>query len=120
MLWETGHSLKVKQTIQHCSYEGTDCYEAKTVPVIYGISSNIGYTSGGQNLTVRGHGLNHENIDVKIDGVDCKVSQYAEESFSCEVQQKDAPSATDVPQIGQHGLRRRFYNGTTSDHVRNY
>lgn len=32
--------------------------------------------------------------------------------MSCEVQPKDAPSLTNVPQVGSHGLHRRLYNKT--------
>jgi len=83
MLWETGHSIENEQEILHCSYENDNCYQAKTVPVIYDISQNTGYTTGGQNLTIDGYGFDNENIDIKIDGVDCVVQEYSKESITC-------------------------------------
>jgi hypothetical protein len=38
MLWETGNSITQKNTFKTCSYDMTDCYEARTVPVIFDIS----------------------------------------------------------------------------------
>ena len=66
------------------------------VPVIFNISSHVGYTSGKQNLTIHGHGFNSPNITVSVAGVDCKVTQYHEESVSCEVQPARAPSVANV------------------------
>ena len=63
MLWETGNSWTQRNTVKTCSYDNTDCYEARTVPVIFDISQNTGYLTGGQNLTVRGFGFNHKKID---------------------------------------------------------
>lgn len=68
MLWETGlsHLHPVKSLT--CSFDNSTCYHAKSVPVIYSISSNQGYSTGGMNLTVKGYGFNSENIDAKVDG----------------------------------------------------
>lgn len=82
----------------------------KAIPVIFNISSNTGYTNGGQNLTIYGHGFNSDNISVTVDGVDCIVSYYKEDSVSCEVQSKSAPSVHNVSQLGSHGLLSRFLN----------
>lgn len=110
MLWEVGYAGESTQEITHCSYDNNTCYKVKTVPVIFNLSSNAGYTSGGQNLTIHGHGFESGNITVTVDGVNCAVTQYQEESVSCEVQAKAAPSVGNVPQLGSHGLRRRFVN----------
>lgn len=85
MLWEVGHALVKDTEAKHCSYDMTKCYYAMTVPVIFNISSHSGYTSGSQNLTIYGYGFDSPNISVKVAGVDCKVTQYHEESVSCEV-----------------------------------
>jgi hypothetical protein len=34
-----------------------DCYETRTVPVIFSISADEGYMSGGQNFTIVGYGF---------------------------------------------------------------
>jgi len=47
MLWETGFAKPVAGEIMHCSYDHQTCYQAQTVPVIFDLSSNTGYTSGG-------------------------------------------------------------------------
>jgi hypothetical protein len=49
------------------------------------MSYHTGYTSGGQNLTVTGHGFGNGNISATLGGVPCKVTKYQERAFSCEV-----------------------------------
>jgi hypothetical protein len=117
MLWETGYAGEAYQELTHCSYDNSSCYKVKAVPVIFNISSSAGYSSGGQNLTIHGHGFNSDNITVTVDGVKCLVSYYKEDSVSCEVQSKAAPSVSNVPQLGSHGLRSRFINRTNSGHL---
>lgn len=104
MAWEVGRSVKVDGESLHCSYDNQTCYEVKTVPVIFGVSSNSGFTSGGQNLTITGHGFNSKNIVATVDGVNCLVTSYSNDAFSCEVDQAAAPSTVDVPHVGQHGI----------------
>jgi hypothetical protein len=38
MLFETGLAIKEELAVKHCSYDNNDCYEARTIPVIYDIS----------------------------------------------------------------------------------
>jgi hypothetical protein len=92
MLWEIGHAMVADTEAKHCSYDMSKCYYAMNVPVIFNISSHVGYTSGHQNLTIHGYGFNSPNITVKVAGIDCKVTQYQDESVSCEVQPATAPS----------------------------
>jgi hypothetical protein len=47
MLWEIGDAKINMGEALHCSYDNSTCYVAKTVPVIFGINYNAGYTSGG-------------------------------------------------------------------------
>jgi hypothetical protein len=47
MEWFTGANAEISGEIWHCSYDNETCYRAKTVPVIYDISTHAGYTSGG-------------------------------------------------------------------------
>lgn len=46
MLWEVGWAHVSKVEGLHCNYENTRCYNAMNVPVIFNISSRLGYTSG--------------------------------------------------------------------------
>jgi len=62
MEWYTGQAAHVKGEINHCSFDGKTCYKAKTVPVINSISSNEGYTTGGQSLTIKGHGFDSNTV----------------------------------------------------------
>ena len=114
MQWETGKAYVLPHYAQHCNVDNTTCYYAKTVPVIFNVSSNSGYWSGGQNLTVYGHGFSSGNITAKVDGVDCRVTQFQDRSFSCEVGARTGgPSTTNVSQQGSSGIRDHFINKTT-------
>jgi len=112
--------MTADQEMTHCSFDNQTCYKAKTVPVIHTISSHTGYVTGGQNLTVKGHGFTSGNITATVDGVNCEVTQYHESSFSCELQPASAASATNVSTVGQHGLRRRFYNASSGLSLSSY
>ena len=57
MSWENGYAKLVEETALHCNYDQSDCYYAKTVPVIKEMSSNTGYTTGEQSLKVTGQGF---------------------------------------------------------------
>ena len=62
MMWETGKAYIEPVTATHCSYDNQTCYHARAVPVIFGLSSNEGYHSGGMNLTVKGYGFTNGQI----------------------------------------------------------
>jgi hypothetical protein len=47
MMWETGRANIAKHESTFCSFDQSDCYQAKSVPVIFGISENKGYITGG-------------------------------------------------------------------------
>ena len=68
MLWETGNSNVLSTHAKHCSYDNEACYQARVVPVIFNMSTNVAYTTGGINLTVTGYGFNNENISAALDG----------------------------------------------------
>lgn len=74
MLWEVGYAMVKETEATHCSYDNQTCYQAMNVPVIFNVSSHVGFTSGYQNLTIHGHGFANENISVKVDGVNCPVT----------------------------------------------
>jgi len=83
MQWETGKALKHAEETTHCNFDGTNCYEARTVPVIYNISSHAGWSTGGQSLDIDGSGLQGSEISVVVDGVPCKVTASSNELINC-------------------------------------
>jgi hypothetical protein len=111
MQWETGKARTLDHYATTCDIFNRTCYQAKTVPVIFDISDNVGYSSGGQNLTVKGHGFGGGNITATVDGANCVVTQFQDDSFSCEVQPKATISQPGL-YPGSHGVRRSFYNTT--------
>ena len=110
MQWETGQAYVLRQESTHCSYDNQTCYQARAVPVIHETSSNTGYTSGGQNLTISGFGFDKGDISAKVDGQDCIVTSQSLYSFSCEVSPKAEVSISDSNYAGSHGMRRGFIN----------
>jgi hypothetical protein len=68
MMWETGKAYIDPLIATHCTFDNQTCYQARSVPVIFSLSSNEGYHSGGMNLTVKGYGFNSGNIAAKVDG----------------------------------------------------
>lgn len=108
MMWETGLATVEQSRALRCSYDNSTCYMAKNVPVIFSTSAAGGYHSGGQNLTISGHGFSNGNISVSVDGVDCKVTQRQDKSVSCDVQPKGNSSVVDAPYSGSNGISWRF------------
>jgi len=100
-------------TITRCSYDNTQCYKVKTVAKIDSISASQGYTSGGQTVTITGHGFNDPNIDIQIDGVACAVKSYNQDTVTCETGAAASASVTGTNYVGQHGLRRTIYNSSS-------
>ena len=94
MMWETGKAFVIDQEATHCNFDGSDCYQAKSVPVIFDISANSGYKTGGMNLTVNGYGFESGEIEAVVDGKECLVSRYTATSFSCEVQPSEEVSVS--------------------------
>jgi hypothetical protein len=72
--WETGQSKNQEVENNHCTYDLSECYQAKIVPVIRNISSSTGYTSGGQVLTIDGVGFGEDfdDIDISVGQAKCK------------------------------------------------
>jgi len=114
MLWETGQAGMKDHKMLHCSFDNKTCYHAKTVPVIHELSSNTGYISGGQNLTIKGYGFASGTIVAKIGDLPCAVTSQDKYQFSCTV--KDSPAVSDLtkPFVGSHGLRKTFVNTTNA------
>jgi len=113
MMWETGKSAVALSQSLFCDFDQTNCYQSKSLPVIYNISANIGYNTGGQNLTISGYGFDSGKIKAMVDGTECIVTSFGRYEFDCTVQKKAAISDLNVPHIGQHGLTRNFINKTS-------
>lgn len=50
-----------------------------------------------------------------VDGVECAITRYQEESISCDIQASEQVSAVDVPTVAGPGLRHRFIDGWNRD-----
>ena len=57
MQWKTGQASVLDQNSMTCTFDGSSCYQAKSVPVIFGMSANSGSKMGGLNLTITGYGF---------------------------------------------------------------
>lgn len=90
---------------RHCNFKGDDCWSVRTHPKIEGISAGSGYTTGGQELIISGHGLNGTNVNVLVDGVDCEVKEALRGSIRCVTGKKSSISSVGY-QPGQPGLKR--------------
>jgi hypothetical protein len=110
--FRVGHALHMDYSMIHCNYQNTSCYKAKAVGRIDSIDAISGYTTGGQILTVKGHGFSEDNIDAKVDGVSCSVFENDEHHFKCITGNNTNPSAATGIFVGQHGLRRKVINST--------
>ena len=85
MMWETGRSAVAIAQSLFCDFDQSNCYQAKSLPVIYNISANIGYNTGGQNLTIAGYGFDSGVIKAMVDGKECKVTSFGRYEFDCTV-----------------------------------
>lgn len=74
MMWETGNAAVQEVASLTCDFNNTNCYQAKSIPVIFNVSENIGYNTGGQNITVKGYGFDSGRIHAVVDGQNCTVT----------------------------------------------
>mmetsp|Transcript_20896 Transcript_20896/g.32311 ORF Transcript_20896/g.32311 Transcript_20896/m.32311 type:complete len:226 (-) Transcript_20896:2317-2994(-) len=95
MTWETGYAKVLNETAMHCNFDMTDCYHAKTVPVIDSMSTHKSNLNGQHSMTVKGYGFQTGNIDAKVDGVACKVTDFSDTEFTCQVDKKETTSIVD-------------------------
>jgi hypothetical protein len=93
--------------MQTCTYDQSLCYDVRTVPVITRISETSGYTTGGQNLTIEGHGFDNETISIMIDGQECVTTMIEKSKIECETSTRTSKSRGG-PNIGQQGVSRKF------------
>lgn len=73
----------LRHSSKHCTFDGQECWHARTHPMISEISASEGYTSGGQEIEISGHGLDGASVSVQIDGVDCQVTRSANDKIIC-------------------------------------
>jgi hypothetical protein len=102
----------IKSTAEHCNMKGDDCWTIRVHPDILGISATTGYTTGGQELIIKGHGLiGKTSTTVTVDGVTCtvKMEKSTDERLVCETNFKNTASVT-VSQPGSPGITYSFVN----------
>jgi hypothetical protein len=116
MLWEVGNANIQPIESVTCSFDNSTCYQAKTVPVIFSQDHNSGFTTGGQVITVKGHGFTGGNITAEVDGVPCEVDLDSVKvgEFDCRVASKAAVSDLSKNYVGQHGIRQKTTNSTAN------
>jgi hypothetical protein len=76
MMWETGQAAIAEAESKTCNFNQSECFQAKSLPVIFDTDYKIGYTTGGQNVTVTGYGFDHGTIKAEFDGVPCEVTSF--------------------------------------------
>lgn len=111
--FRAGNAYQRDASMIQCDITNTTCYKAKVVPVIEGVSASSGSTTGGQVLEIDGYGFLSDNIDVKVDGVTCKVLTHTKTQVTCLTGEQSAPSS-DANYVGSNGLLHNFYNLTNS------
>ena len=107
----------IRESAKHCNWAGDECWTVRTHPKITSISAAEGYTTGGQTLTINGWGLKGDklsDIDVKVDGVACKVLSMAKEKITCMTGAAASVSHAGT-QPGSPGLRQKIYDSTKPD-----
>jgi hypothetical protein len=62
--------------------------------VIDSIGSPSGYTTGGQELDIYGFGFNGENVEVQVDGSNCRVTEKVDGRIRCKTGSSSTVSAT--------------------------
>lgn len=67
----------------HCNFANDECWRVRVHPTITSISSNTGYTTGGQNFTISGNSLNGTNVYITVDGVNCSIIEHGLSDITC-------------------------------------
>ncbi|TNV88211.1 hypothetical protein FGO68_gene8985 [Halteria grandinella] len=115
--YRVGYAQHYEQSMIRCSFDNQTCYKAKALGRIDAINVTSGYTTGSQLIRVDGYGFNTdpENITAIIDGSLCKVQTTDLHYFTCITSPKEVPSTSPGYFAGQHGLRKKFYNISSSN-----
>jgi IPT/TIG domain len=91
--FRVGYAMHMEHSMTRCSYDNSTCYKAKAVARIDSIDATEGYTTGGQTLTVNGHGFNGDEFEVLIDGIPCRVFENDVHHFKCITGAQTSPSS---------------------------
>jgi len=113
MSFVVGNALLESSQTKHCSFDMSDCYSVRTLPMISDVSANSGSTAGGQHLTISGHGLDSGAATITVDGVACEVTEQDSEYVTCETGSATGASSNSN-QPGQHGLKRSIYTSESA------
>ena len=66
----------VMRSATHCNFANDDCWTVRVHPRIKSVSYNTGYTTGGQSLKIEGLQLNGTNVEVLVDGQECRITDH--------------------------------------------
>ena len=110
MKFISGYAMNADYSVKVCNFnDDSDCYMAKTVPIITEVSSSSGYKSGGQLLTIKGYGFQGSTSTlVKVDNVDCVIQTLSPEEITCMTGEQSNTPALATAQYGPPGLKRKF------------
>ena len=86
----------MRHSSKHCTFDGEECWHARTHPMVSEISASEGFVSGGQELEIHGHGLGGEAVSVQIDGVACHIKRKTNDKITCITGEKDLLSTVGV------------------------
>lgn len=100
MLWEVGNSLKQAIEMTTCTFDQKNCYEVKSIPVIHSISAASGFTTGKQNLMIKGFGLDNATLSIEAAGEVCTPTFISKEQVNCTTGAASSASVA-LPQAGQ-------------------
>lgn len=101
-LFKAGHTL-IRPSATHCNFAGDECWNVRVHPVIESIDATTGFTTGGQELVVRGFGLSGAD-EIVVDGQTCTVISSTDTTATCRTGKADRTSTTGY-QPGQPGLK---------------
>ena len=107
--FRSGHAYK-RTTAYHCNFAGDDCWYVRVHPKIDTISATSGYTTGFQNLTITGMGLNGTAVSVTVDDIACDIQTQTSEKLICLTGVQSSPTVSTAERPGQLGLSKIVYN----------
>jgi hypothetical protein len=112
-----GKALYNTVSSQTCDINGLNCYNVKVAPSITEISQTAGYTTGGQELKIKGYGFD-ATPTVMVGDALCTLTSYTETEIICETGATTLPTATSFE--GSHGLYHARFNQTAGATALNY
>ena len=113
-LFRSGDSF-LRPTAKHWNFAGDEWWYVRSHPVIDSIGSPSGYTTGGQELDIYGFGFNGQNVEVQVDGTDCRVTDKSDQRITCKTGTSSAVSKTGY-QPGQPGLIQTTVSPVNENH----